>query len=72
MKKYSSEQKSIIFVVIITSFVSTFMASAMNLSIPAMSRTFNVSAGTIGWVVMCYMLAIAAFSVPFKVGAHLL
>jgi len=65
MKNYNAEQKSIIFVVIITAFVTTFTGSALNLSIPAMCEEFGVSAGTIGWVITGYMLAIAALSVPF-------
>jgi len=65
MKKYSSEQKTTIFVIAITSFIATFMGSAMNLSIPAMSAEFSVSARMIGWVITSYMLTVAAFSVPF-------
>ncbi|MCL1808602.1 MAG: MFS transporter [Clostridiales bacterium] len=49
----------------ITAFVATFTGSALNLSIPAMGRDFNVSASMIGWVVTSYMLTVAALSVPF-------
>jgi len=61
----SSVQKSTIFVAIITSFITTFMGSALNLSVPVMSEEFDVSAGAIGWVVTIYMLISSAFSVPF-------
>ena len=65
MKKYTGEQKATIFVIAITSFIATFMGSAMNLSIPAMGAEFRVSASTIGWVITVYMLTVAVFSVPF-------
>lgn len=65
MKYYSPEQKATIFVVIITSFIATFTGSALNLSIPAMSKAFNVSAATIGWIVTSAMLTPAALAVPF-------
>lgn len=56
---------AIIYVVLITSFVTTFTGSALNLSIPNMGDEFNVSAQFLGWVVTAYMLAVAALSVPF-------
>ena len=58
-------QKATIFAAVITSFITTFMGSALNLSVPDMSSEFNVSAGAIGWVVTVYMLTAAAFAVPF-------
>ncbi len=58
-------QKATIFVAVITSFITTFMGSALNLSVPDMSNEFHVGAGAIGWVVTVYMLIAAAFSVPF-------
>jgi len=63
--RYSREQKATVFVVITTAFMTTFTASALNLSIPAMGREFQVSASLIGWLVTAYMLAVAALSVPF-------
>ncbi len=58
-------QKAVVFAAVITSFITTFMGSALNLSVPDMSGEFNVSAGAIGWVVTVYMLIAAAFAVPF-------
>lgn len=63
--KYEREQKTTIFVVILTAFVTTFTGSALNLSIPEMGQQFHVSAGTVGWLVTAYMLTVAALSVPF-------
>jgi MFS family permease len=47
-----------------TAFISTFMGSALNLSIPNMGAHFGVSATLVGWVVTAYMLAVAAMPVP--------
>lgn len=65
LKDYSKDQVATIYVVLITSFVTTFTGSAMNLSIPDMGSYFQVSASFIGWVVTAYMLTVAALSVPF-------
>ena len=80
MKKYDKKNKGIpsgpagerniqkpkltILVVVLTAFVTTFTGSALNLSIPDLGRQFGVSAGTVGWLVTGYTLAVAAVSVP--------
>lgn len=63
--KYDKSQKTIIFVVITTAFITTFTGSALNLSIPSMGHYFHVSASTVGWLITAYMLTVAALSVPF-------
>lgn len=63
--KYEKEQKTTIFVVITTAFITTFTGSALNLSIPDMGQYFHVSASFVGWLVTAYMLTVAALSVPF-------
>ncbi len=63
--KYKKEQKTTIFVVITTAFITTFTGSALNLSIPDMGEYFHVSASLVGWMVTAYMLTVAALSVPF-------
>ena len=50
------EQKNTILVCVITSFITTFMGSALNLSIPSLEEEFKVGAQTVGWVVTIYML----------------
>lgn len=64
-KKYDKQQKTTIFVVITTAFLTTFTGSALNLSVPDMGEQFGVSASFVGWLVTAYMLAVAALSVPF-------
>lgn len=63
--KYTKEQKTTIFVVITTAFITTFTGSALNLSVPDMGHYFHVSASLVGWLVTAYTLAVAALSVPF-------
>lgn len=59
------KQLPTILVVVITSFISTFTGSALNLSIPAMGNEFHASASMIGWIITGYILAAAVLSVPF-------
>ncbi|TYO92729.1 MFS transporter [Desulfallas thermosapovorans] len=47
------------------SFLTPFMGSAVNLAIPAIGEQFNASAMHLSWVVTSYILASAAFLVPF-------
>lgn len=63
-KKYDKKQRATLIVVIVTSFITTFTGSALNLSVPAIGSEFSVSASLVGWIVTSYMLASAAFSVP--------
>ena len=49
----------------ITAFITTFMGSSLNMSIPAIETEFQVSGALVGWVVTSYTIAVAALSVPF-------
>lgn len=57
-------QRITVAVAVITSFITTFTGSALNLSVPAIGEEFHVSAGFVGWLITGYTLAVAAFSVP--------
>lgn len=61
----NKKQRGILGVAVVTAFITTFTGSALNLSIPSIGNEFNVSASLVGWIVTSYMLASAAFSVPF-------
>lgn len=63
--RYEKEQKTTIFVVVTTTFITTFTGSALNLSIPDMGSDFHASAGSVGWLITAYMLTVSALSVPF-------
>ena len=58
------ERKAALRMTMTTAFITTFMGSALNLSVPAMETEFRVSAATVGWVVTAFTLSVAALSVP--------
>ncbi|MBQ1489810.1 MAG: MFS transporter [Eubacterium sp.] len=65
MEEYTEKQrKAALRMAVVTSFVTTFMGSALNLSIPAIETEFAVSGAMVGWIVTAYTLTVAAFSVP--------
>ena len=59
------EHKTALFVATLTAFATTFSASALTLSIPAIGAEFSFGAASIGWIVTGYVLASAILSVPF-------
>lgn len=63
-KRYTPQQRNTIFVAVVTAFITTFMGSALNLSIPNIEKDFGVSAAAVGWTVTVYMLSCAALTVP--------
>lgn len=48
-----------------TSFITPFMSSALNLSIPSISADFSAGAVSVGWVITIYLLFSTSLSVPF-------
>lgn len=63
--KSSLEQKKALVTALLTAFISTFMGSALNLSVPSIAAEFGVSAQNVGWIITVYMLTCAALAVPF-------
>ena len=57
-------QRRILAAAMITSFMTTFMSSALNLSIPSLESYFGVSAAAVSWIVSSYTIAVAAMSLP--------
>ena len=58
------KRKNVLKVAMITAFMTTFMGSALNLSIPALEVDYNVSGTFVGWIITMYNLTVAAISVP--------
>ena len=54
-----------LFIVVMSSFVTSFAASAITLSVPAIGAEFNTGAASIGWIITGYILLSAVLSVPF-------
>lgn len=57
--------KGVLAAALITAFMTTFMGSAVFLSIPSLEVYFGVSAATVNWIVSGYTLTVAACSLPF-------
>ena len=49
----------------VSSFLTPFMASGVNVAMPLIGREFGLSAVNLGWVLTAYTLAAAMFLVPF-------
>ncbi len=49
----------------LTSFLAPFMGSSVNVALPRMGEELALSAVMLGWVNMAFLLAAAAFSIPF-------
>ncbi|MBQ6582259.1 MAG: MFS transporter [Mogibacterium sp.] len=60
-----TRKRAVLYAAMCTSFMTSFMSSALNLSVPALESHFQVSAATISWIVTTYTIAIAAMSLPF-------
>lgn len=54
------------------SFLTPFMGSSVNLAIPTIGEEFGAGAFELGWVVTGYLLASAAFLLPFGKAADIL
>ena len=63
-KKETKQARNVLIVAVITSFITTFMGSALNLSIPSLSAELGAGGQTAGWVITVYLLICAALAVP--------
>ena len=64
-KKSAFGQRACLLVSLLTSFITTFLGSALNLSVPAIGREFAVSASFVSWIATVYMLTCALLAIPF-------
>ncbi len=56
---------SALVVAISSSFITPFMASSVNIALPAIQKNFGTDAVLLSWVSTAYLLATAIFLVPF-------
>lgn len=61
---WSKEQKSILAMVAITSFMGTFLISSVNIALPSIDAEFNLDAVSLSWIVTSFLLASAMFLLP--------
>lgn len=54
-----------LFVTTMSAFLTTFMASSINIALPTIAREFSINAVRLSWVAMAYLLTAAIFLVPF-------
>lgn len=59
-----STQRMVLLVATTAGFLSTFMASAINIALPRIEQEWNVSAVTLSWISLAYILAAAALLMP--------
>jgi len=60
-----SLRRTALAVSMISSFLTPFMASGINVATPLVGKEFGLSAVALGWVLTAYTLAAAMFLVPF-------
>jgi EmrB/QacA subfamily drug resistance transporter len=66
MNKSNQGQERITLIAVLSSaFLVPFIASALNLALPTMGEEFQSSAVLLSWVVTSYLVASAAFLLPF-------
>lgn len=56
---------SVLVITSLASFLTPFMSSATNVSLPVIGKEFSMNAILLGWVATSYLLATAVFLVPF-------
>ncbi|MGE5381989.1 MAG: MFS transporter [Omnitrophica WOR_2 bacterium] len=58
------KNKSILFVTTLSSFLTPFMGSAINIALPSMGKELSMNTISLGWVATSYLLAAALFLLP--------
>jgi len=60
-----SRKNAALLVAMVSSFLTPFMGSALNIALPAIGEEFAIDATLLGWITTAYLLAAAIFLVPF-------
>lgn len=61
----SAAKNYVLIVATLTSFLPPFMASSINIALPAIGAEFSMDAVLLGWIATSYLLSAAVFMVPF-------
>ncbi len=61
----NATKKSALLVTTLSSFLTPFMASSVNIALPSIAREFKMDAVLLSWVATSYILTGATFLVPF-------
>ena len=57
-------KKTALLVATLTSFLTPFMGSSVNIALPSIGRDFGMNAVSLSWIAISYLLAAAMFLVP--------
>jgi EmrB/QacA subfamily drug resistance transporter len=61
----NSFKRSVLVVTAFASFLTPFLASAINLALPTIGKDFHADAISMGWVISSFLLSSAIFLLPF-------
>ena len=64
MSSDQAQEKSVLFVASLTSFVAPFSLSAVNVALPAIQHAFSVDAVMLSWIATAFLLTMAVGLVP--------
>jgi EmrB/QacA subfamily drug resistance transporter len=65
------EKRIVLLIATIASFVTPFMASAVNIALPTIGKELSIPAIALGWVATAYIFAAAVFLIPFGKAADI-
>jgi EmrB/QacA subfamily drug resistance transporter len=63
-KKMDSRQKTALSIAVLSSFLTPFMGSSLNIALPSMGREFSMNAVMISWIATAYLLSAAILLIP--------
>ena len=61
----AATKKAVLLIATLTAFLTPFMASSINIALPAIEREFHVDAVLLAWVATSFLLPAAVFLLPF-------
>lgn len=60
----TNKKGMVLFVVLLSSFITPFMSSSVNIALPAIAKQFGLDAVMLNWVATSFLLATAIFLLP--------
>ena len=63
--KESNNQRTALIISTLSSFMTPFMVSSLNVALPSIGNEFGLDAITLSWVATSYLLSAAIFLIPF-------
>lgn len=65
LKAASTSKATVLLIASLSSFLTPFMSSSINIALPSIGKQLSLDAISLSWVATAYLLAAAAFLVPF-------